>query len=127
MAQSAHSIKRTINLITTGPSAMPSRLAALAYDLTLDYSQVTPGHIKMSTSSAKTINFQGIGVARFVLLAADTRLKVRINGLDPIALGNTSSLSTARVAMWEGSITSMVVSNPSSAFIGNLSYILGGN
>lgn len=122
----AQTVLRSVTFTTTGPSAMPSRLANMAGDLSLSYSQMTSGEIKVSTSSAVTLNFQGMTVAQLMVLWTNSRLKVRINGLAAVGLGLTSSLSTGRMMMLEGSTTSLVVSNPSATYVAGLEYVLAG-
>ena len=122
----AQTLRRTVNTITTGPSAFPSRLADMALDLSTSYSNIMTGELKVSTSSAVTINFQGMTVAQLTILAADGRLKIRQNANSAVALGLTSALSSARMMLWEGSTTALVVSNTSTANIVKLQYLLAG-
>lgn len=122
----SQTIQRSVVFTSTGPSAAPSRLAAFALDLSNLYSQVTTGEIRISTSSSVTLNFQGLTVAQLMMLSTDSRIKVRQNGNSAVALGLTSSLAAARVAMWEGSTTALVLSNSSSATKANVQYILAG-
>lgn len=122
----SQTVTRLVTFTSTGPSAGPSRLGDLALNLSNLYSQMTTGEIRISTSQAVTLNFQGLTVAQLVVLAADGRLKVRQNGNSAVALGLTSSLSSARLMIWEGSTTGLVLSNTSTATKVNLQYLLAG-
>lgn len=126
MAAASTTIERTIQIVGTGPSAFPSRLANIAGTLSSTYPKVITNLIQVSTQAAVTINFQGMTIARLMYLATDTKLKIRMNGNSPVGLGSTSAMASAMIAHWEGSTTALVVSNPSTTYIGNLEYLLAG-
>lgn len=126
MAAASTTLERTIQILGTGPSAFPSRLGNIAGTLSSTYPKVIANIIQVSTQAAVTINFQGMTIARIMYLATDGKLKIRQNGNNPVALGSTSSMASAMIAHWEGSTTSLVVSNTSTTHIANLEYLLAG-